>query len=66
MALRAFGALVPAMFFALYFPTVWLVTGGWAWTFTFVSGSVIGCAVVGLLLSYLVVPPAFAEAPPAR
>lgn len=57
VALRAFAALVPAAFFVLYFAVVRLVAGGWAWTFTFVSGAVVGCAVIGLLLSYLVVPP---------
>ncbi len=29
-----------------------------AWTFTFVSGAVVSCGVVGLLLSYVAVPPA--------
>ena len=66
MALRAFAALVPAAFFALYFTTVWLVTGGWAWTFTFVSGAVVTCGLVGVLLSYVAVPPGGAAGASAR
>jgi hypothetical protein len=57
LALRAFAALVPAVFWTLYFVAVFLLVG-FAWTLTFVSGSVILCAVVGLFLSYVALPPA--------
>ena len=65
VALRATATLVPAAFFALYFTTVWLVTGGWAWSFTFVSGAVVTCGVVGALLSYVAFPPGVAAGPSA-
>ena len=56
-ALRIFAALVPAVFWTLYFVTIFFLVG-FAWTFTFVSGSIILCGVVGLFLSYVALPPA--------
>lgn len=55
-ALRAFAALVPAAFWTLYFIAVYLLRGI-AWSFTFVSGAIVLCAAVGLLLSYVALPP---------
>ncbi|MEP7003721.1 MAG: hypothetical protein ABI888_04205 [Chloroflexota bacterium] len=55
--LRLFAALVPAVFWTLYFAAVFFLVG-FAWTFTFVSGAIILCAVVGLFLSYVALPPA--------
>jgi hypothetical protein len=58
VALRAVAALVPAVFWALYFVAVASVRGPLAWSFTFVSGAIVLCGVVGLLLSYIAIPPA--------
>jgi len=49
--MRVFAAAVPATFFVLYFTAIF-VLAGWGWTFTFVSGSVVLCGLVGLLLSF--------------
>ena len=56
-ALRLVAALVPAAFWILYFPAVAIHRGPLAWSFTFVSGSIVLCAIVGLLLSYVAIPP---------
>jgi len=55
--LRAFATLLPATFWALYFVAVFFLRGI-GWSFTFLSGAVVLCGVVGLLLSYVAVPPA--------
>jgi hypothetical protein len=57
VALRAVAALVPMAFWALYFTAVFFLRG-LGWSFTFVSGAIILCGVVGLLLSYVAIPPA--------
>ena len=57
LALRTIAAALPAAYFVLYFAVVYL-RYGFGWTFTFVSGSVILCGVVGLLLSFIALPPA--------
>jgi len=57
VALRAFATLVPATFWTLYFVAVFFLRGI-GWSFTFLSGAVVLCGVVGLLLSYVAVPPA--------
>jgi len=56
-ALRAVAALVPMIFWSLYFVAV-LVLRGIGWSPAFVTGSVVLCGVVGLLLSFVAVPPA--------
>jgi hypothetical protein len=56
LALRTIAAAVPVAYFVLYFAVV-DVRYGFGWTFTFISGSVILCGVVGLLLSVVAVPP---------
>ncbi len=55
-ALRTIASAVPAAYFVLYFAVIY-VRYGFGWTFTFVSGSVILCAVLGLLLSFVAIPP---------
>jgi hypothetical protein len=57
VALRAFAALVPMAFWGLYFTAVFFLRG-LGWSLTFVSGAIVLCAVVGLLLSYIAIPPA--------
>jgi hypothetical protein len=57
VALRAVAALVPMVFWSLYFAAVFLLRG-LGWSFTFVSGAIVLCGVVGLLLSYVAIPPA--------
>ena len=55
-ALRTFVAVLPAAYFALYFTVVY-VRYGFGWTLTFITGSIILCGVLGLLLSFVAVPP---------
>jgi hypothetical protein len=57
IALRVVAALVPMVFWSLYFTEVFFVRG-LGWSFTFLSGAVVLCGVVGLLLSYVAIPPA--------
>ncbi len=57
VALRIIAAAVPMAYFVLYFAVVYL-RYGFGWTFTFVAGSVVLCGVIGLLLSFVAVPPA--------
>ena len=57
LALRVIAAAVPATYFVLYFVVVYL-RYGFGWTLTFISGAVILSGVVGLLLSFVAVPPA--------
>jgi hypothetical protein len=58
IALRLIAALVPTVFWTLYFPGVAIHRGPLAWSFTFISGAIVLCAVVGLLLSFVAIPPA--------
>lgn len=55
LALRAFGALVPATFALGYFAVIEL-TGGIAWTVHIWTGAVALAAMAGLLLTYVLVP----------
>ena len=57
LALRAIATALPMVYFVLYFAVVF-VRYGFGWTPTFVAGSVILCGVVGLLLSFVAIPPA--------
>jgi len=56
LALRTVASVLPPAYFVLYFTVVY-ARYGFGWTFTFVSGSVILCGVIGLLLSFVAVPP---------
>ena len=56
LALRTIATLVPLAYFVLYFAVV-DVRYGFGWTFTFVSGGVILCGAIGLLLSFVALPP---------
>jgi hypothetical protein len=60
-ALRLFAFIVPITLFALYFLALAL-TGGVAWTISLWGGVILLAGVVGLLLSYLAVPTAGAQA----
>ncbi len=55
--LRLFAFAVPTLVYVFYFLTLAL-TGGIGWTVHFWLGSTVLAGAVGLLLSYLLVPPA--------
>lgn len=61
---RAFAAVVPASFAALYFATVHLVWG-LAWSTHVWAGLVVAVALVGLLTSYVAVPSVRRRDPPS-
>jgi len=63
-ALRIFAAAVPTILYVAYFVSVEL-TGGVTWSIHLWLGAVALAGVVGLLLSYLVFPPALPERAPA-
>jgi hypothetical protein len=56
-ALRWFAFAVPAIYYALYFVAI-IVTQGLDWSVHLWTGSIVLAGVVGLLLSYLIIPPA--------
>jgi len=56
LALGALVALLPMTYFALYFAVIG-VRYGFGWSGNFLSGSVILCGAVGLLLSFVALPP---------
>lgn len=55
--LRLFTFLVPTILYALYFLTIQFTEGIW-WTIHLWAGCIVLAGVVGLMLSYLFVPPA--------
>jgi hypothetical protein len=57
LALRALVALLPMTYFALYFAVIG-VRYGFGWSGNFLSGSVLLCGALGLLLSFVAMPPA--------
>ena len=56
LALRALVTVLPMAYFALYFTVVGL-RYGFGWSGNFISGSVFLCGVLGLLLSFVAMPP---------
>jgi hypothetical protein len=58
--LRWFAFAVPAIYYALYFVAI-MVTQGLDWSVHLWTGSIVLAGVVGLLLSYLIIPPAQAS-----
>src|SRR5438045_511363 len=64
LALRTLVAVLPMAYFALYFAVVG-VRYGFGWSGNFLSGSVVLCGALGLLLSYVAMPPAVDWADPA-
>jgi hypothetical protein len=60
-ALRWFAFAVPAIYYALYFVAI-IMTQGLDWSVHLWTGSIVLTGLVGLLLSYLIIPPA--HAPP--
>ena len=54
-ALRAFAFLVPAVLFGVYFLTLG-VTDGLSWSIRLWTGAILQAGVVGMLLSFLLVP----------
>jgi hypothetical protein len=61
-ALRLFALAVPIAFYTLYFIAL-LTTEGIGWSIHLWAGSIIMAGITGLLLSYLLVPPASADMP---
>jgi hypothetical protein len=59
MMLRVFAFAVPAILYTFYFMTL-LLTVGIAWSTHLWTGAIVLGGMVGLLLSYLVVPPPYA------
>lgn len=59
-AFRWFAFAVPVIFYTLYMATLALTGGIW-WTIHLWAGAIVLAGVVGWLLSYAFVPPAFAE-----
>jgi len=57
LALRIIAAALPVGYFVLYFAVVGL-RYGYGWSVPFLTGSVFLCGAVGLLLSFVAVPPA--------
>jgi hypothetical protein len=57
---RVFAFAVPALYYALYFAAV-QATGGVGWSIHMWTGAVVIAGIIGVLLSYLVVPPARAD-----
>lgn len=64
LALRIFAFAVPAILYTLYFGALAL-TDGIAWTIHLWAGAIVLAGVVGLLLSYVAVPPAAPAIEPA-
>ncbi|HYN87173.1 MAG TPA: hypothetical protein VER55_01525, partial [Ardenticatenaceae bacterium] len=56
-AFRLFAAAVPAVLFAVYFVAL-MGTDGITWSVALWSGSIATAAIVGWLMSYLLMPPA--------
>ncbi len=56
VAFRVFAFVVPLVYYALYF-LVLLVTKGVGWSMNLWMGSIVMAGIVGLLVSYLLVPP---------
>ena len=55
-AFRVFAALIPALLYALYFLALQLSGGIW-WTTSVWTGSIFLAGVVGLMMSYVALPP---------
>jgi hypothetical protein len=60
IALRVFAFTVPTILYALYFLALLLTVGIW-WSIHLWAGAIVLAGIVGLLLSYLVVPPTLSE-----
>jgi hypothetical protein len=58
--LRWFAFIIPAVLYSLYFLTIHLTEGIW-WTIHLWAGGIVLAGVVGLMLTYLFVPPAIPE-----
>lgn len=56
-ALRAFAFIVPALNYLVYFGVLLLINGAIWWSVHLWTGTIVEAGFVGLLLSYLVVPP---------
>ncbi len=59
-ALRILATTVPAAYFTLYLAVVGL-RYGYGWSMPFLTGSVFLCGTIGLLLSFVAIPPGDAE-----
>jgi hypothetical protein len=59
-ALRLFAFAVPVSYYAFYFAAL-KVTQGLGWSVHLWTGSIVLAGVIGLLLSYLIIPPTHAS-----
>ena len=57
LGLRVFAFLVPVVNYIVYFAALFVIAGNIAWSVHLWTGSIVMAGVVGLLLSYLLVPP---------
>jgi hypothetical protein len=62
LALRVFAFAVPFINYAIYFAVLFALKGSIAWSIHLWTGSIVMAGVIGLLLSYLMVPPKIASA----
>lgn len=57
LGLRVFAFLVPLVNYIVYFAALFVISGGIYWSVHLWTGSIVMAGVVGVLLSYLLVPP---------
>jgi len=63
IALRVFAFVVPVINYAVYFAVLLAISGGIWWSVHLWTGSIVMAGIVGLLLSYLILPPQVAPEP---
>jgi hypothetical protein len=61
---RIFGFAVPFVYNLLYFGALYTIYGAFGWSVHLWTGSIVMAGIVGLLLSFLVVPPQMPAQPP--
>lgn len=62
---RGFAFALPVIYYVLYFVTLLVVKGTW-WSIHMVAGSIVLAGIVGWLVSYVSIPPAFPSAASVR
>ncbi len=63
LGLRIFAFTVPYSNYLIYFVVLQAIHGGFGWSIHLWTGAIVEAGLVGLLLSYVVVPPQIASAP---
>src|SRR5258708_3949412 len=64
LGLRLFAFTVPCINYLIYFLVLQAIHGGFGWSTHLWTGAIVEAGLVGLLLSYVFVPPQIASAPP--